>query len=462
MNRIILFLLLCGVGSAASAADLVDIYQVAKNRDPAIAAAEAQLEGQETQIGQARGVLLPQLDLSASTQWNQENIEYDSPPPVSFGSRGGDEDYNSNGYSLQLTQALFNMEAFARYDQAQSVVQQARLSFDLAQQDLILRVADAYFSVLLAQDTLQTAQAETKALLEQLNRAQRAFEVGTASAVDVDQARARFDLARAREIEARNQVAIAREQLQSIIGQPVIALADLQDDIPLERPTPSDMTAWVEQARQSNLLVLAQRAGVEIARSELDARQGDRYPTISLIAFHDRQRGNAFTGARATTTTDAIGLQLNYNLFSGGTRYYQIEEAAAQVNQSEYNLVDAMRDASLNASQSFLAVQNSISQVKALQQALASSRTALESTRVGQRVGTRTFIDVLDALQQLYTARRDLLSARYSYLINRLQLKAAVGTLDGTDLRLINTLLVPPGSDDEDQQDLGTDTAAAG
>lgn len=449
MKKILLCLLCVGFATSASAADLVDIYNLAKARDPVIAEALHQFEAQQTQIGQARGVLLPQVGLSANTQWNDADTDLKgTPPPIfnSFGGLGGSRQYNSNGYTLQLTQPLFNMEAFERFGQSKDVVKQAELQYALAQQDLIMRVANAYFNVLLAQDNLRVARAQKKALLEQLNQAKRRFQVGTASATDRDEAQSRYDLARSDAIAARNQLAISRQQLQRIVGQRVPDLAPLNKSIPLQMPTPANMQAWVDQARQSNLQVLASRAGVDVSRGALDATKGTRYPTVDVVAFHDQQTGPQF-GVRQKTTTNAIGLQLNWNLFSGGTRYYQVKQAAAQVNQSESSLVDSMRGAVLDASQAYLQVQNSVAQVEALTQALASSRTSLESTQVGLRVGTRTFVDVLDSLQQVYSSQTDLLQARYTYLINRLQLKEAVGSLGLDNLRTINSMLSETGKE---------------
>ncbi len=444
MKKAIIFCaLLAAFMTTASAEDLIDIYNLAKQRDPVIAEARAQLEAQRTQTGQARGGLLPQLGLTANTRWNHVDSDLNGTPPAElepFVGNGGSSEYNTNGYALQLTQPLFDVQAFANFQQSKDVVKQAELQFALAQQQLLLRVATAYFNVLQARDNLRVARAEQKALLEQLNQAKRRFQVGTASATDRDAAQAQFDLARSSAIAARNQLAIAREQLQRIIGQRVADLATLKKNIPMEEPQPADMQTWVDQARQANLQVLASRAGVEISRGALSTTKGTRYPTLDIVASHGRQKGRQF-GLDQTTTSDVIGLQLNWDIFSGGTRYYQIKQAAAEVTQSESSLVDSIRGAALNASQAYLEVQNSVSQVQALTQALRSSQTSLQSTRVGQEVGTRTFVDVLNALEQVFSAQSNLLQARYTYLTNRLQLKAAVGELSIDNLQTINSML---------------------
>lgn len=445
MRKLVICLsMLLGLVGVARAANLMDVYQMALQQDPKLQEAKHQLAAQKTQIGQARGQLLPSMDLSANTQWNKEDIQVDHAGGFQF--PGGGHQYNSNGYTLQLTQPLFNMPAFRTFNQSKQVVRQAEIQYQAAQQSLILRVANAYFNVLLAQDELQTARAERQALLKQLDQAKREFQVGTASKVDVDEAQARYDQSDSSVISKRNQVQVARRQLAQIVGQPVTSLAGLTGKLPLQSPEPAKMQDWVQQARKGNLSVLAQREGVKIARSSLSIQKGNRYPTLSAVAFRDRATTDTFGTTRTTTTTNAVGLQLNWNLFSGGTRHYKIKQAAAQLSQSQSTLLDDIRQAEFNASQAYLNVQNSISQIKANRQSLKSSQTSLNSTKIGRRVGTRTIVDVLNSLQQVYTAQSNLYQARYNYLIYRLQLMQAVGQLQVSDLRGINSLLGPSSS----------------
>ena len=433
-----------GLIGVAHAANLMDVYQMAEQQDPKLQEAKHQLDAQKTQIGQARGQLLPSVDLSANEQWNNQKLTVDSSGGFAF--PGGTYDYSSNGYTLQLTQPLFNMPAFRTYGQSKQVVRQAQVQYQAAQQNLILRVANAYFNILLAQDELQTAEAQRQALLKQLDQAKREFQVGTASKVDVDEAQARYDQSDSSVISARNQVQVARRQLAQIVGQPVTSLAGLTGKLPLQSPKPEKMQAWIQSARKNNLSVVAQREGVKIARSNVSIQKGSWYPTLNAVAFRDRATSNSFGNTRTTTTTNAVGVQLNWNLFSGGTRHYKIKQAAAQLSQSQSTLVDDMRQAEFSASQAYLNLENSISQIKANRQSLKSSQTSLASTKIGRRVGTRTIVDVLNALQQVYNAQSKLYQARYNYLINRLQLKQAVGQLQVSDLRGINALLGPEGA----------------
>lgn len=441
MNKLVICLsMLLALTGVAHAANLMDVYHMALQQDPKLQEAEHQLQAQKTQIGQAKGLLLPSIDVSGNVQYNNENLSSSNP------LYGGSHSYNSNGYTLQLTQPVFNMQAFRAYGQAKDVVKQAEIQYHVAQQSLILRVANAYFNVLLSQDELQTAEAQRQALLKQLEQAKREFQVGTASKVDVDEAQARYDQSESGVISARNQVQVARRQLTEIVGQPVPSIARLTGKLPLQSPKPATMHAWTERASQDNLSVIAQREGVKIARSSLAVQKASWYPTVSAFASRSRSDTNVFGSTRLTTTANAVGLQMKWNLFSGGTRHYKIKQAAAELSKSQSTLLDAMRQAEFSASQAYLNVENSISEIKADRQSLKSSQTSLASTKIGRRVGTRTIVDVLNALQQVYTAQSKLYQARYKYLINRLELKQAVGQLSARDLQGVNSLLGAAGA----------------
>ncbi len=442
MKKLVICLLtLLGLTGVARAANLMDVYHMALQQDPTLQEARDQLQAQKTKIGQAKGLLLPSVDLSGNLQWNNEHLS-SSEPAYNKGS----ESYTNKGYTLQLTQPVFNMQAFRAYGQSKDVVKQAVIQYQSAQESLILRVANAYFNVLLAQDDLKTAEAERQALLKQLEQAKREFQVGTASKVDVDEAQARYDQSESAVISARNKIQVSHRQLTKIVGQPVPSIARLTGKLPLQSPKPADMHAWTQRASQDNLAVIAQREGVKIARSTLSVQKASWYPTLSAFASRSRSDTNLFGSIPVTTTTNAIGLQMKWNLFSGGTRHYKIKQAAAELSKSQSTLLAAMREAEFSASQAYLNVQNSISQIKANRQSLKSSETSLASTKIGRRVGTRTIVDVLNALQQVYTAKSNLYQARYRYLINRLELEQAVGQLSSKNLQGINTLLGPSAS----------------
>lgn len=442
-----------GLGAlTAHAENLIDIYHLAERQDPQYAAAAEQLNAQQTLIKQARGVLLPAVDINVGASRTRERLDASpsaialGPPPTPPVTLNSDFVNNDWQYGVQLRQPLFSGEAFARYAQAKHQVALAELQYALAHQDLMLRTAQAYFDVLLSDRQLSSAIAERKAITEQLTQAKRSFEVGVVSITDVDEAQAVYDVSLSRELALRNQLEVSKRRLMRIIGQPVTDLLDLhQGELPLVAPKPVDVSVWVKRAREGNLGVLAQREGVQVANKEVDARRGAELPTLGFIAAHNYQSAHQapFGGivVRNDVNVDTVGVQLSYPLFRGGSLSARVEEAAHQYNRSKDQLVDATRLAELQVSQAYLQLTNSIAQVKALEQAYKSSQTSLTSSRRGFEVGVRTEVDVLNAVQRLYGAERDLYTARYNYLLGRLNLQAAVGGLRFEDLAAINALL---------------------
>lgn len=461
-----------GLGAlTAHAENLIDIYHLAEQQDPQYAAAAELLKAQQTLVRQARGVLLPAVDLNAGASRSREDVDA-SPgglalapglPPITLNSHFVDNDWQ---YGVQLRQPLFSGEAFARYAQSKHQVVLASLQYELAHQDLILRTAQAYFDVLLADRQLRSALAERAAITEQLVQAKRSFEVGVVSITDVDDAQAAYDISVSRVLALGNQLEIAKRRLVRIIGQPVNELLGLgQGGLPLAPPQPENVADWVKRAREGNLGVLAQREGVQVASKEVAARRGAELPTLGLVAAHNFQSTHQapFEGivVRNDVNVDTVGLQFSYPLSRGGTLSARVEEAAHQYNRSKDQLVDASRLAELQASQSYLQLTNSIAQVKALEQAYKSSQTSLTSTRRGFEVGVRTEVDVLNAVQRLYGAERDLYAARYNYLLGRLNLQASVGGLRFEDVAAINALLSEPvaARPDAAEGDAGDDAA---
>jgi outer membrane protein len=431
MNRGIWVLLAAMGCSPLQAADLLDVYRQAQQYDAAFASARAAYQAGLERLPQGRALLLPTLGLAADTTGNR--VE-----------RGGaTSQFNSNSYTLSLSQPIYRKQNFAQYQQAKSQTAQAGIQFDVARQDLILRVAQAYFDVLLAQDNVDLAGAQKAAIAEQLAQAKRNFEVGTATIVDTHEAQARYDLATSQEIAAQNDLEIKKRTLQQIIGRVPESLAALGEKLPLAVPEPNDMNKWVESSEQQNLQAQIQRQALEIANQELERQRGGHYPTLDLVASY-RDSSNAaasFGFAGADIKSSAIGLQFNLPLYQGGAVNSRVREALANQEKARQDLEQAVRQAALQTRQGFLGVTSGIAQVRALEQALVSSQSSLDSTKLGQEVGVRTNVDVLNAQQQLYSARRDLFQARYNYILSTLRLKAAVGTLTEADLEQVNRWL---------------------
>lgn len=427
--------------TSAGAADLLEVYRLAMAYDPIFAGARALALANEERAVQGRAALLPALGLNGSHSRGSQETER------------SDFDFRSNTYSLSLSQPLFRPAAWAAYQQGKLSSAIGEVQFAQARQELILRVAQAYFDVLAAQDALTFIEAQQAAITEQLASAKRNFEVGTATITDTNEAQARFDLARAQAIAARNDMEVRQAALYQLIGRLPDPLAPLRPGVKLPLPTPMEAARWVDSAEQYNFSVLVQQLTLDIARQEIKRSRAGHYPSVDLVASRSRSdrdspvsldSGNgttASTGFGGRTDSSSIGVQWTIPLFSGFAVNSRVRETIALEDQARFNLDNARRSAAQGARQSFLSVNSGLAQVRALEAAETSSQSALESNRLGYEVGVRINIDVLNAQQQLFSTRRDLARARYDTILNGLRLEAAAGTLTEEDLVAINTLL---------------------
>lgn len=427
----------------AEAADFLQIYRMAKQNDPEFAAARAQYQAAREAVPQARAAVLPQITFSASRFENTQE---------SLSRTGGGTQTNSfasEEMQLELRQTLFDWNQFAGLGLAEARVAQAEAELAAAEQDLIVRVAEAYFDVLSARDTLRFARAEKRAIERQLEQAQERFEVGLIPITDVKEAQARFDLAVSREIEAENALENAREALRTLIGEPPGILSGVAAELELRSPEPASPRAWVDTALEQNPSYLAARSGAEVARIEIRQARSGHYPRVDLVARHTDEE-TVFAGdIPSDTQTDSIGIELTIPLFSGGATVSATRSARSDFEAAQARVLQAQRSTERNTRNAFRGIGSSISQVRALAQAVESNRTAVEATRSGFRVGTRTAVDVLSAVRDLYQAQRDHADARYQYIVNRLQLKRAAGTLTVDEVRLINSWLGDEPAEDD-------------
>jgi outer membrane protein len=420
--------------SASHAADLIQVFNEALTNDAVYASARSTLAaGQERGI-QGRATLLPTLNASGSYTRNDQEA---------FGQQSR---FNNNAYTVQLAQPLFRLANWESYKQGKLSVAASEVQFQQAQQDLILRVTQAYFDVLAAEDAIAFLTAQENAITQQLASAKRNFEVGTATITDTNEAQARYDLAIAQQIGADNDLEIKRAALQQIIGKTPGSLSTLRRDIILQPPVPAAIESWVSRAEDQNFAVLSQHLALEIATREITRNRAGHYPTLDLVATRSSssQSGVGFGGFSAAGTNNAVGVQWTIPLFSGFSVDSKVRETIALAERNRSDLDNARRTAAQNAKQSFLSVKNGLAQVNALQAAEKSSQSSLESNQLGYEVGVRINIDVLNAQQQLYSTRRDLARARYDALVNGLRLKAAAGVLQEQDLDSINALLEAP------------------
>lgn len=422
----------------AAAADLLDIYRAALASDPVYSAARASWAAAQEKLPQGRAGLLPQASLSASTQHNDRDLNFrDSTQP---GSRS---QFNSNSASVSITQPIYRQQNFAAYEQGKTQVVLADVQLASAGQDLILRVAQAYFDVLLARDSVAFAESQKTAIGQQLEQAKRNFEVGNATITDTHEAQARYDLVTAQEIAARNDLEVRNRALEQLIGRAAPGLALLGKRFTLQPPDPTSMESWVEQARSLSLQVRIALENLNFSTLDVRRNRGAHHPTLDAYATVTESSSGSGTqgGAGTETSSKVVGLQLAIPLYQGGAITSRVREAVANEDKARQDLENARRSAELAARQGYLGVTSGIAQVRALEAALVSNQSSLDSTRLGQEVGVRTQVDVLNAQQQLFSARRDLAQARYNYILSLLRLKAAAGQLSEADLERVNSWL---------------------
>ena len=432
---------LAAVALPAAAEDLLQVFRDAQRYDAVYSSARYTLEAGRERIPQARALLLPSVNLTANVA--AQRLEQESTNPLVTPSFVRSP--TLSGYTFTLSQPVFRPQNLVQRDQADYQVRQAEATYGQAAQDLAVRSGQAYFDVLAARDTLALVGAQKAAISEQLAQAKRNFEVGTATITDTHEAQARYDLIIAQEIAAQNDLENKRRALQLITGKEYESLKALRADIRLAPPSPNDMQAWVDIAEKQAYPVLAQEAVAEVASLEIKRQSSGHWPTLDLVGTYGttRDTGSLQSGVGRDITTSQLALQLAIPLYQGGGISSREREAAANYLRAREDLQNARRTAALTTRQTYLAVINGIAQVGALEQALTSSQSALDSNRLGYEVGVRINIDVLNAQQQLFSTRRDLALARYNAILNQLRLKAAAGTLRDEDLEEANRALQP-------------------
>ena len=416
-----------------NASDLIDIYRDAQEHDAEYAAARAAHMAAQEKLPQGRAGLLPTLTLSGVRRRQLINT-----------NRGSEVTIDNTSLVITAIQPLFRMENFVAYQQSKIQVMQADAQFIIAAQDLILRVAQAYFDVLIALFNVGVEEDQKKAIGQQLKQAKGSFEAGTSTIVDTYEAQARFDLTVSRLIIARNALEVNKRKLLKITGRFPDNLARLREsDLDLFALKYASMEDWLTVAEQNSLTIRVQQAVYEIAKKEVERARAGHYPTLDLVALYSDQEGvgGAITGQGIDLTSKEIGIRLNVPIFSGFSVQSRVREALANQERVFEDMKNTRRNTALQVSQQYLNATNGTALVRALRQAVISSKSQFESTKLGQEVGVRIEVDVLNA-QGLYSiARRDLARAYYNFFMSRLRLKAEAGELDEEDLRQINETL---------------------
>jgi outer membrane protein len=418
--------------------DLMQIYREAQRNDPAIAAANAAWVASQEKLPQARAGLLPSASLSASANYNNFDLTIKTDPRQEL-----NRNFGFAGATVSASQPLYRQQNVIAYDQAKEFVSQADYSLSVAQQDLIVRVAVAYFDVLLAQFNIELIDIQKAAVSEQLAQAKRNFEVGVATITDTNEAQAKYDSILAQEITTRNEYDNRVTALRAIIGRYPKDLKKLGGGLKPELPQPNSLDYWVDKAIKENLGVRIAQSNFDIATLEVDRAKAANYPTVDLVASFNGQGSNGSVSADYSSYSrlGQIGVQLAVPIYTGGFNSSRIREAISLQDRSRQDLEAARRSALFQAQTGFSGVTSAVASVRAFEQAVVSAEVALQSNKLGQEVGVRTNLDVLNVQQNVFSTRRDLADAYFKYLIGVLRLKAAVGTLSEQDVEAINRQL---------------------
>ena len=425
--------------SNALAADLLQVFRDATANDATYTSARFAVAAGRERLPQGRALTLPTVNLTGNSLHSNNHILQRLPTsnfPVT-------RNFSSNVFTITMTQPLYRPQNTLQYEQAEYQVSQAEAQFGQAFQDLVVRVSQAYFDVLNAENGLAFVRAQKAAITEQLAQAKRNFEVGTTTITDTNEAQARFDLSVSQEIAAQNDLELRNQSLQQIVGKLPENLTPLRSSFKMAPPEPARMDDWVGTAQKNAYPVRIQEAATEISAREVERARAGHRPTLDLVATvaNSAVGSSVNNGIGADTRTGTLGLQLAFPIFSGWSVDSRIREALANLDRSRSDLESNRRQAATLARQSFVGVTNGIAQVRALEQAVTSSETALASNKLGYEVGVRINIDVLNSQQQLFSTKRDLARARYDTIMNGLRLKAAAGTLVDEDVVAVNRLL---------------------
>lgn len=422
------------IAAPVQAETLAELYEKALLSDPEYRAQQYSLEATLEARNQANAqVFLPEVSFQASGNRNYEDIN-----ATTFGS--GKTNYTGYGYGLNLTQPVYHYDRYVTLKQADAEIEKAQRQLDAAEQALMIRTAERYFAVLEAQDNLIFSKAEQSALERQLEQSNERFEVGLIAITDVQEAQAGYDLSSARLIQAENLLDDNKEALKEITGQYPETLAELKADLALISPEPSDVEAWTKLALEENLELRASLLDTLISEREINRQEAGHHPSLDIVGSH----GFNSTGGRfGNTEIDAsrIGLELNVPIYAGGQVTSRTREALHRHQQALENLEQVRRSVERTSRDAYRGVLSGISQVKAFEQAVTSSETAVYATRTGYDVGTRTAVDVVTAEQEYFRAKKDYAQARYEYILDSLRLKQASGKLSPEDIHNVSELL---------------------
>ena len=432
--------------NSAWALDFKTAYEAALQHDATILAERAAAQAAQERLPQALSQRRPSLSLSAGQ--NRNHLE--SQTANMLGQRSVSERYyDSNNAALQLRQPLYRPAILAQIKQARAQVQDADAVLDVNENDLLERVAQAYFDALLGQVQLDLASAQKTAFAAQLQSAQKGFAAGVGMRTDVDEAQARMDLAHAQVLQAQQALDLARRRLALLLGVPVAQLVQLAD-LDTQRfapsaPVPTSAEQWIALAEESSPQLQALRARLQAAQAEVDKAQAGHKPTLDVVATVSRSDSDSVTSINTVYKQKYVGVQLNVPLYAGGYVSSTVRQALAEVQRMQQTLEAAQRDLSNQVYEQFSAMTEGVLRIAALEQAVRSAQQALLSSQKSLQAGARTTVDVLNAEQQLTVAQRDLAQARYGYVLAHLKLQMLAGQERMANVDAVNRWLKTQG-----------------
>ena len=424
----VVLLMAIGMVPAVQAQSLVDLYAAARDFDASYQSAKAQNDANLYKADQAMALVLPKVGINAT--W-------------SAGLAQADRTFNNNSMTLDASQGLYRPADDASYAQSRKAVQQAASALQTAEQELILRLSQAYFDVLASTDSLEFVKAQKVAVQEQLAAAKRNFEVGTSTITDAREAQARFDLVLAQEIAAENDLRVKTLALAQLVGKSDVKPLAVAPDFNLSQFSPADMNEWLTVGQTEHPVIRQLKLALEVARLETQKANAANRPTVDLVARYQATTNNGsvasslFAGSNAYT----LGFNINMPLFSGYSIQNRVKETLSLEDKARADLEAAQRNVAQSTRAAFMGVDSALGQVRAYQAAAISSQSALDANKLGYQVGVRINIDVLNSQSQLYDTKAKLSKARYDVLVGNLKLRQASGILKAADLQAINALL---------------------
>ena len=419
--------------SYAYGQDLLEIYDLALQNDSAL----KQMHANRLAIGESKNQSVANFLPNVSFIGVNNLSRLTNNRATYQGS--GVQKYLDKTYTLNLTQPIFHWEHWVQLSQSDNQIAQAEADFQAESQKLIVKITEAYFNVLSAEDNLKFINSEKQAISRQLEQATQRYNIGLSDITEVREAQAAFDRTSASEIEALNEIDSKKEALIEIIGEQDIALKSLVNEIPLSRPDPDDISTWSDSAEDANFSIISAFNQMEFARKSIDLQRGGHFPKLDLVASYGKYDSSSSFGLQGST--ELVGLRLNVPLFEGGAINSKTDQAIYKYEQAKESLIAAKKAVKRQVKDAYRGVTSSISRVEALKTAVNSAEIALQASQAGFEVGVRTLVEVLNQQRDLYRAKRDFSRTRYDYLINSIKLKQASSSLTQDDLERINQLL---------------------